>query len=201
MAKKKPHPLRSVWAGMKRRCYSESCRFYWNYGGRGIYVCERWLLPRAGFLNFLQDMGPRPEGHTIDRIDNDGPYSPENCRWASKSQQQLNRRCVRKIAIDGVEYIASELAKSAGLKTDTVLKRAQNNLSLEEIISKRKNVYKPGLALGGIANGARQRAKTHCPHGHEYTPDNLVASKNGFRRCKTCHRTRAAEAKLFSRLI
>jgi hypothetical protein len=78
------------WEAMKERCANETHRSYKDYGARGVTVCERWL---DSFQNFLADMGERPEGTTLDRRDNSKGYYKENCRWATKSQQQRNKRC------------------------------------------------------------------------------------------------------------
>jgi hypothetical protein len=195
---KNPHPLYTIWQGMKYRCLNKNSKSYKDYGGRGITVCERWI---HDYKTFAADMGERPEGYTLDRIDNNKGYSPENCRWASRQQQQINRNNTHKYIIDGKEVIPCLIAKNNNMKNDTIINRVKRGLSYEEIISPEKSLNMANLALGGKANGLRQKAKTHCPNGHEYTPENILKNKDGWRRCKKCHAVRASFKARIDKLI
>lgn len=121
----------ATWTDIQTRCYNPNSTGYASYGGRGITVCDRWL---ESFDNFLADMGPRPAGMSIDRKDNDGPYSPENCRWASRIEQARNKRNNVWIEINGERRTLSEWAAHYGVFAATAsyrrLKRGLNGEAL-----------------------------------------------------------------------
>lgn len=94
------HYLYNTYGGMKSRCLSSVDKDYKNYGARGISICERWLGV-DGFFNFIEDMGDRPEGMTLDRRNSNGDYSPENCRWADVNTQAINKDYSK---LKGVSY-------------------------------------------------------------------------------------------------
>lgn len=182
---KNPHPLYSVWQGMKRRCDNPNFKQFSHYGGRGIYVCERWI---NSFENFVYDMGERPEGYSIERVDNDGPYSPENCVWASRSEQQRNRRITTMVTIEGIEYVAVSLAQKAGLKTDTIVQRAALGLTFDEVMSPKRRSVEHAYRSAIAARIAKQRAATHCANGHPWNEENTRLTPEGWRSCRACAR-------------
>lgn len=133
------HPLYPVYASMKDRCMNPNNSHYASYGGRDIKVTERWL-GAYGFTNFTEDMGERPQGYSIDRIDNDGNYEPSNCRWADNSLQAYNKRISprNKSGITGV-YIHKATNKwTAQVKRSGVTKHLGLFSSREEAIKARE---------------------------------------------------------------
>ena len=114
--KRTPSPTYTCWYSMRQRCRDPKNKSYSHYGGRGISVCERWI----DFVNFLSDMGEQPEGMTIERIDNDAPYSPENCRWATRTEQSRNQTRNIRLTIYGKTLTVAEWAIIAGIDPRTI---------------------------------------------------------------------------------
>ena len=114
------HPFYNAWSAMKSRCEYTENPAYNRYGGRGIKVCDRW----QSFENFVNDIGDRPSSEfTIDRIDNDGDYSPENCRWADKTQQARNRRSNKIYLFQGESLTLPEWSERTGISASLLFAR------------------------------------------------------------------------------
>jgi len=118
---------RSIWRDMKSRCQNPKNTAFKNYGGRGISVCDRWM----NFDNFLSDMGPRPGNLTLDRIDNNKNYEPENVRWATRKQQNNNTRANRLVEYNGKKQTVSQWSEELNISRATILDRLNNGHSVE----------------------------------------------------------------------
>ncbi len=117
---------------LKNRCTNKNYKYFYRYGGRGIKVCERWL---HSFENFLADMGPKPTPqHTIDRKDNNGDYEPDNCRWATMSEQGVNKQNTIFITYDGKTLPLRDWAEITGLSYSCLISRHARKWSLEKIL-------------------------------------------------------------------
>ncbi len=120
-----------AWHEMHRRCEDETRPGFQNYGGRGITVCDRWDT----FENFYADMGEPPEGTSIDRIDNDLGYSPDNCRWATKKEQNRNQRTNRLLTFQGETLPLAAWAERVGLTAGMIYLRLKKGWSVERALS------------------------------------------------------------------
>lgn len=119
-------PEYNTWHLMKRRCYNKTDKHFSCYGGRGITVCERWL-GKKGSTNFFSDMGRKPSpNHSLDRIDNDSGYAPDNCRWATLIEQANNTRRNLSLEINGVKKTAHQWADQYGIAYSTFISRMGN---------------------------------------------------------------------------
>jgi hypothetical protein len=107
----------NVWAMMIQRCTNQKNKSWDDYGGRGISVCDRWL---HDFAAFAADMGERPSGMTLDRINNDGNYEPSNCRWATGATQRRNARFVRPLTFNGRTMLISDWAAELGITVSSL---------------------------------------------------------------------------------
>ena len=128
-------PIYRSWLSMKQRCHNPSDTSYENYGARGIEVCERW---RSSFEAFAADMGPRPEGHTIDRINVDGNYEPGNCRWATATEQVRNRRITQMVEYGGETIPVAQACESAGISYGAFRQRLARGATPEQALSARR---------------------------------------------------------------
>ena len=128
---------------MIQRCTNPKDTGYHRYGGRGITVCDRWL---ASFQNFLDDMGECPsDKHTIDRIDNDGPYSPDNCRWATRIEQMNNTRTNHMLTYGDETMSIADWSRRTGIKQVVIHRRVRDGLPMDLVLLQGRISPKTGL--------------------------------------------------------
>lgn len=148
-------PEYKTWSAMKERCYKEDSCNYFNYGGRGIKVCDRWL---ESFENFLADMGFRPGPEfSLDREDNDGHYEPGNCRWATIETQSNNRRTNEYYEFEGEQLTLSQIARKLKMSRATLEARIKRGMSPEEAFTRK--FHKKYFELNGESTSIDQIAK------------------------------------------
>lgn len=137
---------RKVWWAMKSRCEKPANGAFHNYGARGISICQRW----QDFDAFFADMWPRPQGGTIDRINNDGPYSPENCRWASRKEQGRNRRGNVLIECHGETLTSAGWAERIDIPANRLTSRILRGKSPQEAIEMGRGQCTSGFRRKGV---------------------------------------------------
>lgn len=140
-------PEYKVWAGMKLRCGNPRDAGYMNYGGRGVVVCDRWI---NSFENFFADMGPRPTPkHSIERIDNNGNYCPENCRWATRIEQARNKRRTIMLSYLGESKPLRVWCDELGIRPTTVARRIKLGWPAERALTDRIFPNRQQITLDG----------------------------------------------------
>jgi hypothetical protein len=128
---------------MMKRCYKVDCAEYYLYGGRGIQVCDRWREKGTGVVNFVEDLGPRPEGTSLERKDVNGDYTPENCKWAGVKEQSFNKRRSpkNKSGRTGVDIVVSRkgvVKYRAAIRKDGKLKVLLTTSDFDEAVRARE---------------------------------------------------------------
>ena len=126
------YPEYFIWYAMIRRCENKKAHGYYRYGGRGIGVCEQW---RESFWKFFSDMGPRPNGGTIERKNNDNGYSPDNCIWASRKEQQNNQSANHLVSWCGETKTVTQWAEEIGVSANTMIYRLRRGWPIEYVFS------------------------------------------------------------------
>lgn len=124
-------PTNKSWQKMRERCMQPNSDHYKWYGGRGITICPQW----SDYLVFLADMGERPKGMTLDRIDSNGNYEPANCRWATHTMQVRGQRKTRWVEHNGEKIILAEYAEKHGISCNLLTMRLRQGMPVERVLS------------------------------------------------------------------
>lgn len=143
---KEDRRLYNVWLSMKNRCYKETYQCYSNYGGRGITVCEEWAKDFNSFRKWAMEHGYMKDAKkrecTLDRIDVNGNYEPDNCRWVNMKIQNSNKRNNRFVTYNGETHTISEWGRITDININTLYHRLTNNWNIEDALTNKDNLYK-----------------------------------------------------------
>lgn len=150
---KKYEMEKRVWHSMRSRCHNQKNAAYYRYGGRGIFMCDEW---RNNFDQFYEDMGPRPPGMSLDRIDNDKGYSKDNCRWVTNRENSLNTRCALFVDVGDKKLRVHEIAAISGQRETTIRYRVKKGMPPEKLLASTK-----------LPNGERRYPPRHGTY-YEY---------------------------------
>jgi hypothetical protein len=121
-----------IWENMRQRCRNPKASHYERYGGRGIKICERW----DDYSLFFADMGPCPcDKHSLDRIDNEGDYTPDNCRWATQTEQMRNSTRIKLVQVGGVKMPVSHAIKQSNVSPQTFYRRIADGWPVEKALA------------------------------------------------------------------
>lgn len=134
---KRNHPMYQTWHGMQLRCNDPDSAQYADYGARGITVCDRWDDVSVFIEDIENDIGPKPEGCQLDRIDNERGYEPGNVRWVTPSQNCRNTRRNRVLTFNGVSQCVSAWAEELGIPVQTILWRLNNGKTVEQALQQK----------------------------------------------------------------
>ncbi len=166
----------NAWTALKGRCFNPRNKAFKHYGGRGIKVCVRWM----SYFNFYDDMGPVPRGFSIERVDVNGDYCPENCKWIPRREQPLNLRTTRKFTFQGESLPLSVWSKRLGVPKSALKARFQKGIPARRALD-------PNFKRLPSPIAARRRKNRWCLRGHLY--DMAVFHPDGrlkFRYCLAC---------------
>ena len=161
--------LKSRFKNIKNRCYNQRHRSYKDYGGRGIFVCDEWLENPQRFVEWSMSHGFRDDLQ-LDRIDNDGPYSPDNCRWVTAFQNSRNRRNTIRILIDGVEMCAKDACAVIGIDYQSFYERVERGWDVVRALIVPVGFRRPHICFNKGAHGnchVDGRKNRKCPFGSD----------------------------------
>jgi len=136
-------PVYMVWKQIKDRCFNPNNKRYKHYGGRGIAICERWMK----FENFFEDMGHKPKGLYIDRIDNNKGYYKQNCKWSTPREQANNRSNSRIIKHNGLSLTVAQWARELNIKEQTLRSRLRKQFPIEKVLKQGKHAKRTKMQI------------------------------------------------------